>query len=838
MQKRTHSLLATRGALLIVPSLLTLLALLLVAFQYHTLEKLAIFPPSASLITLPDFLDALHQYIAFDQLDGLLLAAILLDCCALFYVEWTRGSLSSFFARVFASHSATLLVLLAFSLLACRFYFARGELSWGGDAPQHIVYASIAAQTFSNGEIPIWTFLLGNGSPYLQNYGFLFFYAAGLLDLLFRDIFLSLKFLLATCHVLSGIGMYYLAQRLCQSRQAAFIAALAYVLCFWHTQQVLIMGRLPLGLFYALLPWPFFACEGLLSTRPIRAITIGALSLCALFFTHPGYGTHAALLLALYGLLRLWTWRTRSDIRRLAQYGVALVACGLLLSSYITLGLWSERDLTSMHDFSLGIQWGADAPEQIVPDPTWRHVLGWSNFRFWLLPPDLPFHWYGGYLGLSLTLLAIVGLSAPLALRQHLATPIFIAAQIGLLATVVLVFGYRLPPLKAVQLIQVMNAARYLLFVAFFLALMTGVGLRVLYYKFPQNARQDRLFTLVLFSLALDLGPTTFQHPYHSAEQNSTGVPPAAFAHIHQASRPYQDQGLLPNFRASWFYQNANHYLATGQLLFLTDTPTPAIFHPSDLRTASDFSGPFSRLAAVLLSTLDSREQLHTIPHAEILASGQEMLNNRYALVTQEERKKAFVLERPSHTPILASANLAPFPQDALKDFVYSVQVDPAFRGLVLADDSNNSILTTYWIVRGTAPDLRNNTCERIYIRGQEELSTLGTQPSAEVLQHEVRAQRVDLRVRVSSDSFVRLAYAYSPFLKVTVDGREVESMQTAGRFIALFLAEGEHEIALQAQLSPLRRIFLSLSAALLLVLLAAAWRESKRPARTCSQIS
>lgn len=830
MQKRTHSLLSTRGALLVVPSLLTLLALLLVAFQYHTLEKLAIFPPSASLITLPDFLDALRQHVAFDRLDSLLLAAILLDCCALVYAEWAHGSLSSFFTRVFANQKATLLALLAFSLLACRFYFARGELSWGGDAPQHIVYASMAAQTFSHGEIPIWTFVLGNGSPYLQNYGFLFFYAAGLLDLLFGDIFLSLKLLLAACHVLSGIGMYYLTQRLCQSRQAAFIAALAYVLCFWHTQQVLIMGRLPLGLFYALLPWPFFACESLGSThRPIRASTFGALSLCALFFTHPGYGTYAALFAALYGALRLWSWRSRSDFRRLCQYGVLLVASGLFLSTYITLGLWSERDLTNMHDLSLGIKWDDTVPEQIVPDPTWRHVLGWSNFRFWLLPPDLPFHWYGGYLGLSLTLLAAIGLSAPFVLRQHSALPIFVAAQVGLLAAVLLVFAYRLPPLQIIQLIQAMNAARYLLFVAFFLALMTGVGLRVLYYKFPQTPQRDRLFTLVLLFVLLDLGPTTFQHPYHSAEQNPTGVPPVAFAAIQQVARPYQEQGLYPNFRASWFYQHFNPYLATGQFIFLTGTPTPAVFHPSDLRTAGDFSGPFSRLAAALLSSLDSREQFSSMPHADVVADGQTMLNNRYALVTQNERKNGFILEQPAHTPILVSANLAPFLQDGLTDFIQHAKSDPTFRDLALDDDHNHSMLKTYWIVRGTAPNLHDNSCERIYIRGQEGISALGTQPTAEVLQHEVREQRVDLSVRVSADSFVRLAYAYSPFIKVTVDGREVESMQTAGRFIAFFLAAGQHEIVIEPQLSPLRRILLTFSAALLLVLLVATWRESTR---------
>ena len=69
---------------------------------------------------------------------------------------------------------------------------------------------------------------------------------------------------MAGTHIISGIGMYFFVGNLCQSRRAGFIAGLGYVLCFWHTQQVLIMGRLPLSLFYALLPWPFYAVESMI----------------------------------------------------------------------------------------------------------------------------------------------------------------------------------------------------------------------------------------------------------------------------------------------------------------------------------------------------------------------------------------------------------------------------------------------------------------------------------------------------------------------------------------------------------------------------------------------
>ena len=100
----------------------------------------------------------------------------------------------------------------------------------------------------------------GTGSTYCQFYGFLFFYLTGAVNLLFSDLEFSLKFVMGVSHVLSGIGMYLFVRTLF-NRQAGFIAALAYLMCVWHTQQVLMMGRYPLSVFYAALPFPFYFFE-------------------------------------------------------------------------------------------------------------------------------------------------------------------------------------------------------------------------------------------------------------------------------------------------------------------------------------------------------------------------------------------------------------------------------------------------------------------------------------------------------------------------------------------------------------------------------------------------
>ena len=120
------------------------------------------------------------------------------------------------------------------------------------------------------------------------------------------------------------------------------------------------------------------------------------------------------------------------------------------------------------------------------------------------------------------------------------------------------------------------------------------------------------------------------------------------------------------------------------------------------------------------------------------------------------------------------------------------------------------------WIIRTTKVDLRHRRCERILLMEDVGITDLGGSPAVEVLRHQVWPQRVELQLRVSSRCFARLAYAYYPQLRVTADGSEVAPWKTAGRFVALRLEQGTHEIVLEPHLSPLRKLLLLLDAVVL----------------------
>ena len=682
-----------------------------ICIQYVTVEKFSVFAPSDSHITWEKFVRAVEKEITFDPLDGLLVALFLVSTVFLLYKEMRQRVISDFLQDCFASQRKTLWLLAGCSLLCVRFYFARGEWSWAGDASHHIVSSWLTAQTIAEGQVPIWTFFMGTGSLYLQNYGFAFFYLVGLVDLVCRDLSLSLKLVMAATHVLSGIGMYYLVASLCRSRRAAFIAGLGYVLCFWHTQHVFIMGRLPLSLFYALLPWAFYWIERVVnSPYRMRAALLGGVSMALLNFTHPGYGTYAMVLLGCYSVVRLWSCWGHPDTRAIASAGILLFVLGIGFGAYMNVGMYLERMYTKMHDFSFGLS--------SVPDPTWQHLLGWSNFRFYLIPPD-PFHWYGGYLGVSLCAVALAGGVMALGRRDRRVA----ACWLCLILTTLVVFTYRWPLVSTLPLIHAFNASRYLLFLSFFLALAAGIGTYMLLQHGPRSLARSRWYTLLLLVIWVDLFPTTFMHPYTSPVKKSspTGYSPEIFTEVGKEATLFRERDELPNFRAQWLDEDIHDPLRWARMLYMGATPIVETFHPGELRTFDTFIQPFTNWAHSLLPEVESPEQLLTHPSSDLLIAGFQLLNMRHVIATSKQHGSGVALALEKYSPIVVSGRLTGYAEAA---------VDSADIAARFGEGLDASVAQALWIIVQTGlhqPIGDTLSCERILVRGKEDESDLGT---------------------------------------------------------------------------------------------------------------
>ena len=187
--------------------LLWALAILLWALQYATLVKFDLLWPGRSYGGPLRFYQAVAEAVDFTLVDGLWFGCAGAVVLALVGVELSGRRLTLYLREVFQSEKKTRLLMLAASAVAARFYFAPGELSWAGDAPHHIALAWVTAEAMAGGEVPFWTYYFGAGSPYLQFYGPLFFYATGLVDLVLGNIYQSIKLLLGTAHIASGLAL-------------------------------------------------------------------------------------------------------------------------------------------------------------------------------------------------------------------------------------------------------------------------------------------------------------------------------------------------------------------------------------------------------------------------------------------------------------------------------------------------------------------------------------------------------------------------------------------------------------------------------------------------------
>jgi hypothetical protein len=799
--------------------LLGILVASLYLLQYAVLPRYDHLP----LVTASffDFRMALVTWGDWHWADAVLLAFIFVLCAALLLVEIRGGQLSRLLELVLASERATRALLALTTLVSTRYYFASGESHWAGDASAHMAYAYAAARAIAHFEWPLWTNLMGVGTPYLQYYGFLYFYLVGLVDLLVGNFFVSIKISLALGHWLSAFGMYFFARTACRSRAAGLLAALAYTLSFWHVQQVLHMGRYPLSLFYGLLPWPFYFFERLRASRTRAHLVLGgAITLGALALTHPGYGFWATFFFALYAGARLLLeqrWRTRPIIIST----VLLFVGAALFGAYLTAPMWLERMSTGL---------GRGVVLSGVADPSWKRVFIWSNLRFPALPLSLDeARWYGGYIGNSLFLVALAGFALAQRhrpLRRHLP---HLAGGLCLALALLLVFGYRLPFLQALPVVTALNAGRYLLFVCFFAALCSALGAAALRRRFFRSTRGRTLLVPLLFVLA-DLGPTTIQQPFTKASNNPTHYSKDQIDELRAIGQEGTlAAGELPNYRLLTNVADMHVFLATTWLMCRTGLPTPQADHRYILPSMSTFVRPFERYIDYIVHHFDAPDGSESAAmQVETNRIGMHLLNARYLLDTHKE-KGVLLLAHESHSPIVVAPTLAARPSlpDVSIDeqqLTETLQRYPA--------DQRLAALTQMLPVAQLIADMEvvpeNNSCARIFAPDADSFDA-GTVPSATVVDHRVWHQRAEIEVDISASCYARLAYAYSPTLVISVDGQEVQPRQTSGGFIAIPLEAGRRHIVLKTRMSALRSTLLGIDFLLLFAALALAWRAHKK---------
>ena len=738
--------------------------MLLYVLQWVTLPKTALL--NHRFETVSEFISSLRE-IPWSGLDLGLATAFASVCVLLFIRECQNRCGTRFLA--WATHNerrARIFVLLG-SLVAVRFYFSTGHLTWVADAAYHTLYTWITGEGLSHGVLPHWTPLVAAGTPFLQFYGFVFFYVAGLTYLLVDQIDVTLKVVLGGAHVLSGLTIYLFVREITRSRRAGLVAAAVYVLSFWHTQQILIMGRYPVSLVYALLPVPFWAFTLARRRRNWgKYAFLGGVALALLILTHPGYGFWATTFYVLH-IGFCWTLE-RARRTRILGSGASSICVGLLLSSVLTLPILFERDQTRLRSgFSLSV----------LPDPTISQLLLWTNYQIQIGGSDFTAdHWYGGYVGLSAVLLCLTGLGIGLRRGSRMPTVQWSAAA-GMIVALILMFGYRWPIIRDIPPVRAFNAGRYELFLVFFIAVLAGMALRPLAGRLRWSPISVLAIAIAL--IGLDLGPTTFRQPYHYASaRKATGVSEDAYAELisYTANR---DRTTFPPLRMIHPHTARNNILVQH-----TRIPTIASLFDEHTLAAERFLRP-----VIVLADLQIRQNAATLRGWIDSAQGDHLLDAIYLtgtrhLLVRIPGHRATISIRPStDSPIVISTTLTRKP--------------------LLPTDSPQSLMN---LVREMNVNRLTHTAEHIPVIDNPADIVTRLPLSLSIDGYEVYVDRVHLTAHVSTECFARLAFGHYPGLRILVNGAPSEAIPTSDGFVAVRLPSGTNTIEISGSLSFLRK--------------------------------
>ena len=377
--------------------------------------------------------------------DYVLLAALLATGIALLSLELHSRRWTLLIKAVASTETRSRWTVVLGGLVAVRFYFSPGAVTWTADAAYHTLYTWIAGEVFASGSLPVWTPLVAAGTPFLQFYGFVFFYLSGTIYAILDNLDIALKMVLGGAHIASGFTTYLLCRELTRSRKAGLLAAAICVLSFWHTQQILVMGRYPVSLVYAFLPLPFWALSVATRRRTWhRPALVGGSSLALIVLTHPGYGIWAGAFLVGLGLVFYVTQHARRP--RILRATIGIIAVGMVLSSVLTVPILLEGHETYLRSgFSLSG----------LPDPTPSQVFLWSNYNTSIgNTTDAANNWYGGYIGLSAVFLSLIGVGSAFWRPGRMPTTAVWFGAVGGALSLLLMFGYRWPFVESLPFIR------------------------------------------------------------------------------------------------------------------------------------------------------------------------------------------------------------------------------------------------------------------------------------------------------------------------------------------------------------------------------------------------
>jgi hypothetical protein len=239
-------------------------------------------------------------------------------------IRTTQGTLLEFLSE---RESATFLLVIAFSWSA-PMLLAPGALL-GGDWGPQLRAALLASDSMRSLELPVWTFLFGNGASYTLQYPPLAtLLVAGMVTVTRLSAETCFKLLCAGMHGVFLVGGYRLARLFGLSRLPAVAGVILVTLTQQYWATGLINGAVPSVVAFSLLPLLLYAFIRTFQTGMARYAAVSGCLLGCMVMAQPVMALFSAYTLAL-GTLAVLLFRPGFAISRAAQllFAGAITAC-------------------------------------------------------------------------------------------------------------------------------------------------------------------------------------------------------------------------------------------------------------------------------------------------------------------------------------------------------------------------------------------------------------------------------------------------------------------------------------------------------------------------------
>lgn len=735
---------------------------------------------------------------AFDL--SVVLCSVLLVITAA-WMEIKRGYFKTFITIVMESGQGVYWLILFVGVLSFKSLLLPGE-PFMVDSTAHMSRGWFSYLSFKDGYLfPFYTTYYHNGFTQFTYYGFIYYILTALTNLLVGNIFLSAKLVLFTVSILNMYVFFTWGMLLFKDRSRAFLFSLFIIPSHYYLYQISWIGMhlfpmvfLSMALMCIVMEKYFQKTNGFLLSTLLLALSVSIVTA-----THLGFTVQVLVFFIPYCLLRCIVDYKHSFVRLLS---FALVSMGvtLVLNAFIFLPTYLDMPFATFY--------------KELPFAQVETYQFWKQSVFGFFIPKLFYSKDSSYLGLSLLVpFIIVAVRSIKAHKADITSLVLIAVSFGII-------GY--------------SRNTILLLVAVSLFTVTGLPV-ITRNKRDGYAIVTLLFMCILLDRLLFSNFNTyntfngFEHDFYTAitsEENGQKYGIVKANTLHTGNRADNQIFVSP-----WMKVIGHRFVHPNALMI--EANTQSIYQygiTGDVFVKDVRSGKISNSTAGLLA-------LAGIKYLTFHTARQYYVPD---LETDPRiiRKRSQWYELKYEKPFTFSHSLTSF--DDAVDMYPALQYKDRFEN----DDVSHSRAPFHYreyageylgtIESIIQPDMERGVAQTFLVAGAApDRRYRPAQESPKLLEYHLDSQRFLIRFTAEAAGYVRVPFAYYPFLNVRLNGEKAEFYQTVMNFIVLEIpAPGEYTLEMLPSVSPARKSGLIISLIALTAIVSGVVYLKKRDAR------